>query len=215
MNCLNDPSLVLYVPLYELDGSPVISKDSYGHLCTVTGAQWTPTGRNFDGINNKILTLTIPAFALSSSFTIEMWVNLDVSVPAQHQWGVEISHGGGERLGLCARRNITGNRVGSYNTVTSAWTMADSALTPGAWCHSVAVFVVNDKEYFYLNGQSDGSPGFTAIPVWTGGTAEVYIGNNAASNPLKGLIGEVRIYNRPLTLLETRQNFLATKWRYR
>jgi len=43
-----DPSLVLYLPLYQLDGWAFMSRDAYGHLCSVTGAKWTPQGRDLD-----------------------------------------------------------------------------------------------------------------------------------------------------------------------
>lgn len=49
-----DPYLKLYLPLYELDGSSFMSKDAYGHLCTVTGALWRPNGRWFDKTSDII-----------------------------------------------------------------------------------------------------------------------------------------------------------------
>ena len=56
-----DPSLVLYLPLYELDGSSFRSRDAYGHLATVTGALWTPQGRTLMGQMTK-LTAGLQAF---------------------------------------------------------------------------------------------------------------------------------------------------------
>ena len=54
MNFIFDPSLVLYLPLHQRDGSSFMSKDAYGHVCTVTGAVWTPEGRLFDGVDDYI-----------------------------------------------------------------------------------------------------------------------------------------------------------------
>ena len=54
MDFIFDPSLVLYLPLYQPDGASFASRDAYGHLCTVTGALWTPQGRTFDGADDII-----------------------------------------------------------------------------------------------------------------------------------------------------------------
>ena len=51
---ISDPSLVLYLPLYQLDGTAITSKDAYGHLCSVTGVTWRPDGRCFDGVDDEI-----------------------------------------------------------------------------------------------------------------------------------------------------------------
>src|SRR3990167_8107213 len=51
-----------------------LSDDAYGHLCTRTGALWTPQGYSFDGVDDKI---TIPdhsslQFGIGN-FTISIW----------------------------------------------------------------------------------------------------------------------------------------------
>ncbi|MDO8687497.1 MAG: hypothetical protein Q7K41_02790, partial [Dehalococcoidales bacterium] len=54
MDFIFDPSLVLYLPLYEPDSSSLMSKDAYGHLAAVTGATWGTLGRTFDGSDDQI-----------------------------------------------------------------------------------------------------------------------------------------------------------------
>lgn len=49
-----DPSLALYLPLYKLDGAKIMSQDAYGQLFTVTGALWQPDGRLFDGSDDML-----------------------------------------------------------------------------------------------------------------------------------------------------------------
>jgi len=51
MDFIFDPSLVLCLPLYERDGSSFPSRDTYGHLCTVTGALWRENGHYFGGLD--------------------------------------------------------------------------------------------------------------------------------------------------------------------
>ena len=70
MNFIFDPYLVLYLPLYELDGASFMSKDAYGHLCTVIGALWRPNGRYFDGIDDRI---DLGIALLGNANTLEIW----------------------------------------------------------------------------------------------------------------------------------------------
>src|SRR3990172_13167350 len=68
-----DPSLVFYVPLYELDGTTFQSKDAYGHLCTVTGALWRPQGRDFDGTDDVISAPDHNALDITGTVTLISW----------------------------------------------------------------------------------------------------------------------------------------------
>ena len=54
MDFIFDPSLVLYLPLGQLDGTSFVSQDAYGHLCTVTGTVWGSRGRYFDGADDLV-----------------------------------------------------------------------------------------------------------------------------------------------------------------
>jgi hypothetical protein len=68
-----DPDLVLYLPLWSADlkGDSFYSKDSYAHLCTVTGALWTPQGRHFDGVDDKIAVPYHSVFQITAEVTVE------------------------------------------------------------------------------------------------------------------------------------------------
>ena len=74
-----DPSLVLYIPLHQLDGSLFMSQDAYGHLCTVTGAAWTLQGYDFDGTDDKIDcgSNTILDNLFDGGGTVLAWINVD------------------------------------------------------------------------------------------------------------------------------------------
>jgi len=59
MDLVFDPSLVLYVPLYKLDGEQFMSKDGYGHLCRTspnpaTAPDWRRNGRDFNGLTDYV-----------------------------------------------------------------------------------------------------------------------------------------------------------------
>ena len=63
MDLIFDSGLTLYLPFYRLDGSSLISKDAYGHSCTVNGAAWRTQGRYFDGIDDRIAVGTVSDFS--------------------------------------------------------------------------------------------------------------------------------------------------------
>ena len=69
---------VLWLPLYRKDGDTILSSDGYGHLCTVTGALWTPQGRTFDGASY----ISIPNHAslnITEAISLEAWVYYTVT----------------------------------------------------------------------------------------------------------------------------------------
>ena len=69
-----DPSLRLYLPLYELDGQSFRSRDAYGHLCTVTGAKRGFNWWEFDGVDD-VITIPHSSAHLFSNVTVIAWVN--------------------------------------------------------------------------------------------------------------------------------------------
>ena len=70
--------LVLYLPLWALDGSPFKSVDAYRHVCSATNALWRPNGRDFNGINAYLVTPALAPLQFGTGdFTISVWVNLD------------------------------------------------------------------------------------------------------------------------------------------
>ena len=71
MNFIYDPSLVLYLPFYQLDGASFMSKDKHGYPCTVTGALWRPDGHYFDGTDDKIVVPDAASLDITTGITIE------------------------------------------------------------------------------------------------------------------------------------------------
>ena len=87
MDFIFDPSLALYLPLYELDGASFMSKDAYGHSCTAIGALWRPNGRWLDGINDYINCGADTSFDISGTMTLEVWMKRT----SAGVWGYEIA----------------------------------------------------------------------------------------------------------------------------
>jgi len=202
-----DSSLVLYLPLYELDGSSFMSKDAYGHLCTVTGALLYPLrGRWFDGSDDKIACGNSTAFN-ATEITVEMWVRPSSGTPgavmniAGHYsfkndgWVLKIS----DTPNIGVEIHWAGDRS---NSTTPIWT------PDGAW-HQIAFTYKETTVNIFRDGNLITTASTTAMVVATR-TLEI----SETTKTFNDLIGEFRHYNRVLTPLEIQHNYLATKWRY-
>jgi hypothetical protein len=207
---IKDPSLVLNLPLYEPDGVSFISRDAGGYPCAADGAEWKPAGRYFGG--DDFISLPLPENIPlgNSSRTVEVWakpVTRD-GYPRFLSYGVNTSN---HLFGFLIHQT-----TGKLFLVTSSNDVqGDSVVTLNEW-HHLAVTISGVKTAsFYIDGQSDGVKALASNPD-TLESPDVRIGSHiTGGNYFNGTIGELRFYSRALTLLEIRQNYLATRWRYR
>jgi len=212
-----DPSLVLYLPLYELDGASFMSKDAYGHLCTVTGASWTPRGRSFDGVDDYITVPNHSALTFTSEdFTIIEWIKPALGT-AEYQalfFKGDYNVGGyyfnthGSNGGIFLYTCQSGaNQVSYYNT-------GDDLLIADTWA-MVGVTRSGATATWYKNGEAKSwtSAASHIDPATSSEDARIGVNNDIALD-YDGLIGEVWVYNRALTALEVQHNYISTRWRY-
>jgi len=221
-----DPSLVLYLPLYRLDGASFMSKDAYGHLCTVTGATWGSQGRTFNKIDNKI---TIPDHAsLQNIFdtggSIGGWIKPNSS--GEGDVGRLVDKSGSSTKGYLLRMETP---VGGssklvfyyfFSTTYGLWATTDNVIPFGTFTKVNLAYNSSDvanSPTIYINGVSIAVTTIQA-PVGTRISdvgADLIIGNEAGTTgTFDGIIGEVPIYNRALSIAEFLNNYLVTKWRY-
>ena len=207
MNLIFDPSLVLYLPLHELDSGSLMSRDACGHACTVTGALWRLNVRDFDGIDDVIDT---GAWGYSGNVgTFELWVKGHDTPPSTAQNLIDFR---GDGVLACQWSNGVAGRIAVYSVdATDDW----SVIAPSdvAW-HHIVFLLDGTSADLYLDSVKQGVTQ-TITPFSIASSTAVGIGNlSAGGAPFDGEIGEVRIYNRALSPLEIQQNYLATKWRY-
>jgi len=189
-----------------------MSKDAYGHLCTVTGALWRPNGRWFDGSDDRINCGKPAALQNLSQKTVLLWMKGDIAATG---YDTPFHHG---------------YKTSDYGEYFS-WDTAAATLTillKNTAGTGVNGAIACSKGVWYLLGYSwDG----TTVSYYSNGneatTADALTGTMGCSSTdlelgrypnveyYKGLIGEVFIYNRGLSPLEIQHNYLATKWRYR
>ena len=209
MSFIYDPSLVLYVPLQVIDGSPFMSRDVYGHRCTVTGARWTPQGRSFDGSDDIINCGNSPIFDITSSITLEAWANLSAAAGASKWPGILDKN---DSYSLRINENST-NIYGRFKIDgITRFTPYYTAMLE-TWYHAVITYCGHYLR-LYINGVEQ-TPATSVTGTIDVTTNDVQLGRVAGAFYLNGLIGEARIYRRALTPAEIQRNYLATKWRYR
>lgn len=200
-----DPYLVLYLPLYQLDGSSFMSRDAYGHLGTVTGAIWSRQGRMFDGSDDDITVPYNTAFALSE-LSVEMWF-YSTDLTGNHEL---VSKGttGSVSFILMTSAAYVYFYVGGVQQANAAY----KDISINTWYHAVGTHDGSNTR-LYLNGVWANAAATPLAPATN--QNNVYIGQRSDnSNHFKGTAGSLRIYSHALTPFEIQRNYLATKWRY-
>ena len=197
MDFILNPNLVLYLPLWKLDGSSFMSKDACGHLCTVTGALWRPDGRYFDGVDDKIEwdAITVTAGSLEGWFMF-------------HKLGTELGGVNNSFVSPFYQYQAFDDRIVIHTT--SKYFIVP--IVKNQWHHLVFTWTDNsdsDTAILYFDTVAKSQE------AGASGTILVFEDIAGKETNFNGLCGEVRLYNRVLTPQEIQHNYLATKWRYR
>jgi len=208
-----DPSLVLYVPLYEGDGTSFASRDAYGHACAVTGARWRPSGHYFDGTDDRIVIAHHSAFNFGTNdFSLETWIRASSSGGAIQRL---ISK---QSAAWFFFRLIGGKTTLSIKDGTNEQSVTGSSdLRDDIW-HHLAVTVDRDSStglMLSVDGEIDVVDDATGVGSISNTTDLQIARFSGGAEYFKGAIGEARMYRRLLTPLEMKNNYMATKWRYR
>lgn len=219
MDFIFDPSLVLYLPLYKLDGASFMDRSAYGHLCTVTGAVWTPQGRDFDGSDDYIDLDDIDAVDFGAGdFCLIAWVKRDAIDTSHMIFGKD--NGGSYEQFVMRISSSNGIRIRYWTAPGTAVQLDTSAIITdttefhciGAQRNGDSFDVFKDGELFE-SGTTGGTHG-TMQSV----SSKLYIGARArpgAENYFGGIIGEVLAFRRSFTAPEHLNYYMATKWRYK
>ncbi len=206
-----DPSLVLYLPLYKLDGASFMSQDAYGHLCTVTGALWGSNGRSFDGLDDKIVVPDHSSLDPTSAITVAAWVKVNTLDTTQF---IVSKRDPPNKLGYCFFFYESNQFClqGGDGTTWAIWNApTDDTYGPGWY------FVVGTNDatncLIYVDGVLAGSASGGGMVA---SSADLWVGRDVYSVDYTWdtNIGEVCIYGRELNPMEIQLHYLATKWRY-
>ena len=202
-----DPSLVLYLPLYELDGAKFQSKDAYGHLCAVTDNIWTPGGGSFNGTSSKILITYSTAFVFPNAITVELWLK---PIGATGDYGRYVGQNSGWFLGQQIADETNARwEIGGGDILNSGV----GRVTVGSFNHIVGTYDKVDKT-IYVNGSQVATKKLAVGISTNTNTIDISYDGGTTTRWVQGIFGEVRLYNRALTPAEVQHNYLATKGRY-
>ena len=197
-----DPSLLLYLPLYELDGKKFMSKDAYGHLCTVTGALWRPNGREFDG--DDYISLPAGAGLTPEEGTIIIWMKFSRDDANEYLFSSN-----GDEISIY---HTSGNLIRLYYDaqLTVSWTVASAV---GNAVHLAFTFKKSGTSRGYEDAVEKNSAACSATAP-TGATPKIGTVSSTAGGFLVARIMEFLEYNRQLTGREISRHRLRTMWRY-
>lgn len=178
-----------------------------------TGATWNTGGKfggalSFSGTASGYVSVPdSPSLALNSSHTLEAWIKPTALTGYQSILTKETMGGGCSTLAYWLQMN--GNRIsgGLHNgsTCIEHLTVAQPTMSLNNWHHIAAVFDDAANTYkFYLNGNlvvtqtENGTPSPKTSALMIGQS-----GYNAGANERwRGLLDDIRIYNRPLSAAE-------------
>ena len=212
MDFIYDPYLVLYLPMYRLDGASFRSRDAYGHLCTAAGSLWRPDGRRFDGIDDKV-DIPYTSILNPNQFTLSLWVKVTggqgtdrspvTSRQAMPSAGGYIFYARSTNVWEFWIGNVTWGNTTGGSVVLNEWTYLTATYNNGTTNHyENGVFKGKLTKTLLVNSSKPFRIGAGA----TEGTGDFWF---------PGTVGEVALYRRALTPLEIQHNYVATKWRYR
>src|SRR6476659_1343309 len=184
------------------EGEGQLAKDSaHGHDGTITGAKWTTEGKygkalEFDGEYDSVVVLDDDELDLADGFTVETWVQPDVSLkwePVVTKWAI---NGWNYNYQLGAGSETPGVPMGIV--YDSGWTWkgvnATKALSTGTWSHLALTYDGEDLR-LYVNGALVDTEAASGLEE---GEGDLVIGGGSSLyGAFDGKIDEVRIYNQP------------------
>jgi len=203
--------LVLDMPLNEGSGSTVYDKSKYSNNGAISGATWTEDAEmgeclSFDGIghvnvgkNTSLFTGQQGSVSFWTKFTTayrNMFFGWDASLGP-----IEFSSGSTNILNLYVSDGLI--RIGNSSgiVITSF---------ENIWVFIVGTWDADGNIKVYINGNYSDSGTYTGT-ISTVPDGDLLIGYRDVNWSLKGLINDVRLYNRALSDSEINQLYRLTK----
>jgi len=210
-----DQGLLLYLKFQEDSGVTALDSSGYGNRALLANGLARAGGisgnsLSFDGIDDFARVTNSASLEPSSALTLSLWASVQNNGSWQSLLGKVVQDGAHaypftayeiftEASGDSFRFRVAvsgtdGNRV-----------YADSVgvMTYGEWYHVAGVYNGSSLK-LYINGQEHSSTAYAAPLVKTG--QSLFFGRNGAgSDKFKGMIDEVRIFDRALAVTEVQR----------
>ena len=161
---------------------------------------------SFDGANDYVNVMDSNNLDITSAITIEAWVNLtDVADNRQIVAKNDTGSGANDPYAFAVNQTTgtAGGRIG--NGIANNSVVGTKKVADGVWHHVVFSYNANYL-YLYVDGVLDKTSAKTVTPLKN--TANLHIGFwSTIWSPFKGLIDDIRIYERALTIGEIQKHY--------
>ena len=183
-------------------GVQVTDASGQGNTGTISSATWSPAGKfgaalSFNGTSSWVTVADAASLDLTSGMTIEAWVNPAVGTG----WRTIVlkESAGGLAYAFYSANNAS-RPAGFVHTNSDVGLNGTAAVALNTWTHLALTFDGSTLRMF-VNGGQVSSMGVSGVATMSNGALR--IGGNAVwGEYFKGLIDEVRIYNRALSTAE-------------
>ena len=172
---------------------------------------------NFNGIDQGIYVPADASFnwSLADSFSIEFWMKTDPSSTCSGDEAI-VGRAGDPDTPYWMVQCLSGGKA-AFNLVdkngNSGWILSNSVITGDIWHHIVAVRdAANSEIFLYIDGKLESSQ-FTNYSAGFDSTAPLSIGglSLAPYSPFQGVIDEIALYNRALSVREIQSHFYVVR----
>lgn len=202
-----DDSLILYFSFDELDGDTVTDHSQYGNDGTIAGSPELVAGKfgNALKLNGQTDWVEVPhadILTVDANVTVMAWINAERHMgPNSQRWQGILSKGNSPRSYSFYTESPS---ECLHLSAGGSGSVCEPKIPLNEWQHVVAQ-VEDGVHRYWLNGEHAGEfDGKNALPG-AADTASVLVGKTHEGNrEFLGLIDEVRIWNRALSMEEVR-----------
>ena len=202
-----DDSLILYFSFDELDGDTVTDHSQYGNDGTIAGSPELVAGKfgNALKLNGQTDWVEVPhadILTVDTNVTVMAWINAERHMgPNDQRWQGILSKGNSPRSYSFYTESPS---ECLHLSAGGSGSVCEPKIPLNEWQHVVAQ-VEDGTHRYWLNGEHAGEfDGKNALPG-AADTASVLVGKTHEGNrEFLGLIDEVRIWNRALSMEEVR-----------
>jgi hypothetical protein len=203
-----EKGLVLYLPFDRIGEKTAFDLSPYRNNGTIYGAVWVHgkfgQALSFDGVDDYV---EVPIFSLTDKFTIEAWAYRIDGQPSGDYAGIISNLNGKNNYNRLLIRNTTVLFQLSIGGTIYNHSKTDLPPLSNAWHHYVATYDGSTVKLFV-----DGSLVYSGTQTGNldSGSVKPTIGWGSvlpAYYHFKGLIDEVRIYNRALSKEEIKEHY--------
>ncbi|MDA0168691.1 hypothetical protein OJ998_06300 [Solirubrobacter taibaiensis] len=204
------PGLVAAYGFDEPSGGAVIDSSGGGNGGSVDGPVRVAAGRfgaalTFDGVNDYVTIADASSLDLTTGMTLSAWVNPSQSTGS---WRTVVlkEHATGMSYGLYGNTD-TAQAGGYVATPFESSAKSPSVVASNVWTHLATTFDGSTVKFFVNGAQVSSRAVSGTILV---GTGALRIGGNAVwPEWFRGMIDEVRVYNRAQTAAEIAADLAA------